>query len=79
MRSSISEQLKTAVYRRHEEDDESSAARVTPRGEHVRCVIFIFWVWKLWHHYFWVLGFLFPLYFFFCSFLSYVHLVSLLI
>lgn len=32
MRSSISEQLKTAVYRRHEEDDESSAVRVTPRA-----------------------------------------------
>lgn len=32
MRSSISEQLKTAVYRRHEEDDESSAVQVTPRA-----------------------------------------------
>lgn len=69
MRSSISEQLKTAVYRRHEEDDESSAVRVTPRAV---CYLHFLGLETLAPLFLGFGIFFFLSIFFFCSFLSYV-------
>lgn len=75
MRSSISEQLKTAVYRRHEEDDESSAVRVTPRAV---CYLHFFGSGNFGTTIFGFWDFFSSL-FFFCAAFYLMYLVSLLI